>query len=390
MEREMVGFPTLAPGVSLKRLEDPCLYHAPRDELYQLNEDAFDFLLRCDGRNPLTSLAADRDFLQYCLEEGLLELHPRPHPAQVRVGLNERPSLRYLMVEVTGRCNLSCLHCYLGDASGNDLEPSVLSRLASEFEEMGGLRFIVTGGEPLMHPRWDELAPQLHGRDFRSVLVTNGVLLPEVSPELLPFHEVQVSLDGLEEGHDYLRGKGSFRLALQGLRRALELGKDVSVATVVHARNLGELRELGKLLEELGVMAWSLEYPVPEGRLAQHRWLLPPVEDVVPLLELGWGPGPHEAPGEEGCGTHMACVTPEGMLVKCGYFRECGGDVREGLRSAWKKLPRKGPPAACIDCPDLPTCGGGCLYRGLVLSGPGNPDPLACRRRGREFPAPGG
>jgi radical SAM protein with 4Fe4S-binding SPASM domain len=380
-------FPTLAPGVSLKRLEEPCLYHAPRDELYRLSEEAFGFFLRCDGTSPLSTLEAEEDFLEYCLSEGLLVPHPEPHPVPVRVGVNERPSLRYLMVEVTSRCNLACLHCYLGDPPSSDMEPHLFHRLVDEFEEMGGLRFIVTGGEPLQHPRWEELVPALERRDFRSVLVTNGLLLSGLSGDLLPFHEVQVSLDGLEKGHDHLRGEGTFRRALEGLGHALELGKDVSVATVVHSRNLGELEGLGRLLGDMGVMAWTLEYPVPEGRLAENRELLAPLEEALPLLELGWGTGPHEASGEEGCGAHMACVTPMGTLVKCGYFREVvGGDAGEGLRAAWKGLPRTGPPSACLGCPELPSCGGGCLYRGLALGGPGSPDPLACRQRGRTPP----
>lgn len=384
------GFPALAPGVFLKRLEEPCLYHVPRDELYRLSEEAFAFLLKCDGSLPLSSLEVEPDFLEYCLEEGLVVLHTVPHPAPLRVGVNERPSLRYLMVEVTGRCNLKCRHCYLGEPVASDMDPSLFRRLTEEFEEMGGLRFIVTGGEPLLHPRWEELVACLPGKGFRSVLVTNGVLLPGTAEEMLPFHEIQISLDGLEEGHDHLRGRGSFHRALQGLRHVRELGKEVSVATVVHSHNLNELEELGDLLRREGVSAWTLEYPVPEGRLARDSELLVPLEEALPHLERGWGPGPHESPGMEGCGSHLACVTPQGTLIQCGYYRDLkGGDSRSGLRNAWRNLPKAAPPEACRACPEFPSCGGGCLYRGLTLRGPGLPDPLACLQRGRTPPRDG-
>ncbi len=384
------AFPTLAPGVFLKRLEEPCLYHVFRDELYRLSEEAFSFFLRCDGSLPLSSLRVEPDFLEYCLEEGLLVLRSDPHPVPVRVGINERPSLRYLMVEVTGRCNLHCLHCYLGEPKTSDMEPSLFRKLSEEYEAIGGLRFIVTGGEPLLHPNWDELVSCLPGKGFRSVLVTNGVLLSGLGEDKLPFHEIQISLDGLEEGHDHLRGPGSFHRAFQGLRHVRNMGKEVSVATVVHSRNLQELEELGELLRHEGVSAWTLEYPVPEGRLTRESDLLVPLEEALPFLELGWGPGPHDTTGTGGCGHHLACVTPEGILVKCGYYRDLeGGDAGKGLRDAWKKLPRIPPPKACRDCPELPSCGGGCLYRGSALCGPGSPDPLACLQRGR-MPSRGG
>ena len=86
-----------------------------------------------------------------CLAEGVLlegaaaspYLLPRPAP---------RPSLRYLELLVTDRCNLRCRHCYLGDAPGRDLPLPVLERVAREFEGMQGLRLLISGGEPLLHP----------------------------------------------------------------------------------------------------------------------------------------------------------------------------------------------------------------------------------------------
>jgi len=43
----------LAPTVVLKKLELPCLYDIPNDELYELNQDADDFFLKtCQGESP--------------------------------------------------------------------------------------------------------------------------------------------------------------------------------------------------------------------------------------------------------------------------------------------------------------------------------------------------
>ena len=44
----------LAPQCALKRLEEPCLYDIVRDELYEINEEAYQFLLKCSqGEDPV-------------------------------------------------------------------------------------------------------------------------------------------------------------------------------------------------------------------------------------------------------------------------------------------------------------------------------------------------
>jgi molybdenum cofactor biosynthesis enzyme MoaA len=93
------------------------------------------------------------------------------------VGAGERPSLRYLLVHLTGRCNPRCAHCYSSEAGEADLPFDSLRRAFTEFEAGGGLRLLLSGGEPLLQPdfsRIDELLPSL---EVRTVLLTNGTLL---------------------------------------------------------------------------------------------------------------------------------------------------------------------------------------------------------------------
>jgi len=376
----------LADKVNLKRLEKPCLYHAGTDELYELTEEAFDLLLLCDGTRTASRLSLPGELFSYCLEEGLLEETASPRPRKLEVGTNSLPSLRYLVLEVTSRCNLRCLHCYLGDAGKEDLDLGAALSVLEEFGSMGGLRLAVSGGEPLLYPFFHQLNRALEGKPYRRVLITNGTLMGELRPSTLNFEEVQFSLDGLEEGHDFLRGAGTFRRTLAAMRDAAAAGLQVSAATVIHRRNLDELPRLGELLREMGAWSWTLEYPVPEGRLRENPGLLPELEEAAGLLELGWGEGMHEGVAQYACGPHLATVLPSGMLVKCDYYPQVsGGEVGEGLRRAWKALPKMGQEGICQGCELLPECGGGCRYRAELLRGKGGPDPVACLRRGKEI-----
>lgn len=389
MTRCSEGYPVLAPGVFLKRLETDCVYNARNDELYELSPEALHFLKRCDGTKALADLDAEEGFLSYCLEEGILELARQPTPRRVSESVNEIPSLRYLMVEVTDRCNLRCRHCYLGDAGRGDLAWDKLRGLLDDFDDLGGLRLMITGGEPLLYPRFAELNEALADRTYRAVLITNGTLLEDTDLRSLRFQEIQFSLDGLQEGHEVLRGEGTFRPAMAALENALAQGIDVSVATVMHRRNLHELEGLGKLLSGLGVSSWTLEFPVPSGRMADHRDLMPGVEESLPYFDLEWGSGPHDGAQGYACGAHLAAVDTGGRLIKCGYYRNLsGGGVSAGLRPAWRNLPKMRPEGACVACPLLEECGGGCRFRAELLEGPGGRDPLMCARMGLRPGAP--
>ncbi len=377
----------LGTGFFLKSLEEPCAYNALSDELYALSPDAFAFLRLCDGTRTAADLRPEADFLTSCLEMGVLEALDEPRFREIAIGENEFPSLRYLMLEVTDRCNLRCRHCYLGEAGSRDLDLETALRALDDFGAMGGLRLMVTGGEPLLYPHFDLLNRSLADLPYRCVLITNGIALDGERIRRLRFREIQFSVDGLEGGHDYLRGKGTFRKVMRSLRLALQAGFDVSVATVIHSRNLSELAALGETLFEMDVSSWTLEFPVPSGRMGENRELLPSPEEAAPFFELEWGWGAHEGAEGYACGAHLACLEPGGNLVKCGYYRGIvGGAVAgAGLRRAWRELPKMRLRGSCADCELLAECGGGCRYRAELLAGEGGPDPVMCSRLGRAW-----
>lgn len=367
----------------LTRLETPSLYNAASDELYELTEEAFELLARCDGIHMLPELELPQELLDYCLLEGLLRLASYPRFRDIPVFRNESPSLRYLMVEVTERCNLRCRHCYLGEAGKRDMERDVFLDITGAFAGMGGLRLIVTGGEPLLHPDFEKLNDAVLGLPCRAVLATNGTLLGGDRASELNFREVQISLDGMRASHDELRGDGAFAAALAGCQAVREEGLDLSIATMTHSRNLGDLKELETLVRELGAVAWALDIPVEAGRLADNPGFLPELKEAVPFLDLAFGEGVHEQGKSTGCGAHLACADVEGSLLKCGYYRQLsGGSALPDLRRAWKAVPRTGIPAACSDCEFVADCAGGCRYRAEQMRGKGSRDPVRCLQFG--------
>ena len=391
-ERAGAGAPlALAPHCFLKRLETPALYDARADALYELDEEAVRFLAGGTTSSSAARSPETAAFVDFCLGEGLLVPATAPSAVAVPDAPPLAPSLRYLLVHVTDRCTLRCRHCFIGPQTGKDLPLADVLRAADEFAALQGLRFIVSGGEPLLHRHFWRLNERLPAYPFRSILLTNGTMVDREAARALRFHEVQVSLDGPEEAHDQLRGRGSFRRALGALRLLAEAGVPVSVATVVFAGNLERFDELEAILRELPLKGWSIDVPCPAGALLEHPDLLPDPGRAASLMARSFGGGFYGSSGDWACGAHLAAVMADGTVDKCGYFTGLrSGQLREGLAAAWSRIPRWRLGDLACRCPHLAECRGGCRFRAQAHGNPLGPDPAMCHQRGVPLPGPGG
>lgn len=202
------------------------------------------------------------------------------HPLYRRLETAVHP-LRYLFLEITQRCNLACLHC--GSDCGRTREESgalttaewtaFADTLAARFPKRRDLMCVVTGGEPLCHPDLPAILGRIAGHGFPIGLVTNGYALSKRRAgrlRELGVSSLTVSLDGMRDSHDWLRGvPGSFDRAVEGLGHAAELPfRLFDVVTCANPRNIGELDAVLDLLRRKGVRRWRIFSIFPKGRAA--------------------------------------------------------------------------------------------------------------------------
>jgi radical SAM protein with 4Fe4S-binding SPASM domain len=376
-------FINLAAHCVLKKLEEPYLYDIESDDLYELSPDAYGFLLQCcQGGNPPVR-EEDREFIEYCLSENLITLSGIPIQRKIFIDPSPLPSLRYLELQLTDRCNLQCRHCYIGDGFHQDLSIGQIERVLREFEEMQGLRLLLSGGEPLLHPHFWEVNDILKDYAFRSVLLSNGTRITKEVAKRLRVHEVQVSLDGMKEGHESLRGEGTFEMVVQAIDDLQEARIGVSVATMIHQRNLKEFDQLASLLHSKEIREWNVDVPCVEGRLKENRELWVAAPRAARFLNYGFGGGWHGSKNNSTCGAHLCAILPNGKVAKCGLFgEEAVGSVEEGLRVCWQRIPRIPLGHLTCDCSEIEACRGGCRYRAKIHGGLLQPDPFQCYARG--------
>jgi len=194
--------------------------------------------------------------------------------------LYKKPKLLWLLWEATTRCNFSCLHC--GSNCGADEPADILTydeicefldQIADDFKP-GEIMFCVTGGEPLMRDDLFDVMSRASALGFHWGMTTNGVLLTKkIVQKMLDTNckTVSVSLDGLKDQHNKMRGGDCFEQTLAGIKLLVQAEKfaEVQITTVIHKGNIHELNDIYGLVKSLGVDSWRLTNVEPIGRA--HR-----------------------------------------------------------------------------------------------------------------------
>lgn len=189
--------------------------------------------------------------------------------------------LRQLFWECTWRCNLSCKHCG-SDCKSSSLLPDMPAQSFLKVVDTilphvdpHVINIVITGGEPLVRKDLEYVGRELYRRGFPWGIVTNGMLLTKERLDSLRragLHNITVSLDGLEESHNWMRGhRQSFRRAYDAIKILAEVSDlNFDVVTCVNHRSLTELEAIKKLLIEAGVKRWRLFTIFPSGRAVRY------------------------------------------------------------------------------------------------------------------------
>lgn len=130
---------------------------------------------------------------------------------------------------------------------------------------------VLTGGEPLLRKDLENCGEALYKRGFPWGVVTNGFLLsPDRFKSLLNagLRTITISLDGLEDSHNWLRDNNkSFQRAIDAISLLPSIPDlKYDVVTCVHPGNLDELDHLKELLIKTGIKYWRIFTIFPIGR----------------------------------------------------------------------------------------------------------------------------
>jgi len=348
---------------------------------------------------------------------------PAPDDIVYNKSMAEQESLpKWIAWEVTGRCNLSCVHCRARadtDSSAGDFTTAQARALIDDIASFCSPVLVLSGGEPLMRPDLFELARYGTDKGFRMALATNGSLVTdEVCARLKEsgVRIVSLSLDGATAAvhDDFRRQQGAFAGTLKAAEAFRRAGIEFIVNSSFTKRNQADIPAVYRLAKSLGARAWYLFMVVPAGRGQDILDELISREDYEGILDWHYRMekdetemlvrptcAPHyyrvvaQKNKEEGaplprrslsfstggakgcvCAQSIAFIDHRGSVQPCSYFPVSAGNVKEkSFKDIWNdsELFRslrdftkyKG---RCGSCEYLKVCGG-CRARAEILSG---------------------
>ncbi len=322
--------------------------------------------------------------------ERLPEIPAIPYPG--RGALLSAEQLCELWFHLTNRCNLSCSHCMFSSGPGDGVEllAEKVLQLAGQALELGCRVFALTGGEPLMHRDFQAIVRGLLAPGTTRVAVlTNGLLLRRIfsgfDQDFERLH-LQVSVDGLEDGHDRLRGAGTFAALADELRWLRDRGIPFTLSMCVTRDNLAEMPGVVDFAADMGAGNVHFMWYFVRGR-GDDSGFAPPerifralvdaegrararglaIDNLEALKSQIFAPSGTIHDGSN-VAWESAAVGPDGRLYPSAALvgvADLASDLDDGLDSAWRNSPVlnriRGATAADLSSPWRFLLGGGDL-----------------------------
>ena len=295
-----------------------------------------------------------------------------------------------LQWHVTQACNLHCRHCYdRSDRTTMSIEQGLhvlddLYTFCQEHNVYGQVTF--TGGNPLLYPHFMTLYKEAVDRGFLIGVLGNPMdrsyIEEMVAIQTPEFY--QVSLEGLQEHNDYIRGAGHYEQTIGFLEILKELNIYSMVMLTLTRANMAQVLPLADVLEHsTDLFTFNRLAMVGEGAALasvepdQYRGFLKSyinaaasnktihLKDNLCNLQLySDGASLQGGCAGVGCGAafNFVSVLPDGEVHACRKLpSQLGNIYNDSLTDIYHTVLaeqyRKGS-SACSKCEIRPVCGG--------------------------------
>lgn len=287
------------------------------------------------------------------------------HLAQHRDELRKEPKLCWLFFELTTRCNLHCRHCGSNCSNtGEALSKQDVLKTLSDIRNKKPM-ICLTGGEPLMHPNFFDIANAVKNENLLWGMTTNATLIGKSEAHRLKeagLSTVSVSLDGLPEEHDAFRQvKGAWKKAVEGIKHLQDVGYLPQVTTVFHSGNIDKLDEIYNMLCKLNITSWRPINVEPIGRACESKnMLLDPeaFQRLITFIHAKRFDPECRMTITYGCSHYLGLETER--MVRNHYFLCGAGITGASIRS-------NGDICACLDIENRPELVQGNIHRDHFL-----------------------
>ena len=199
----------------------------------------------------------------------------------------------YAVWELTLACNLGCVHCgsRADKPRPNELTTAEALDLVLQMRDAGIAEVTLIGGEAFLRADWLGIVRAIRDAGMKCSMTTGGLGISAAAARAMAeagLEQVSVSIDGLRDTHDRLRGKaGSWSAAFASLSHLRDAGIAITCNTQINRLSAPELALIYEDIRAAGCRAWQIGLTVPMGRAADRAEILlqpPELLDLFPFL----------------------------------------------------------------------------------------------------------
>lgn len=188
----------------------------------------------------------------------------------------------HVYFSLTNRCNLRCKMCGIAGSPSreeDELKTEECKKIIDQVVDLKVDHLILSGGEPLLRKDILSLVYYAVSKKIKMVdIITNGTLISEESAEELVnsgLNHITVSIDGLEEKEDFIRGKGAFLKAIKAIDNIKKYRKGrlptVGINFTIMDCNIDDIIPMIELARDKGCNIIVLQPMMPDNTDMQER-----------------------------------------------------------------------------------------------------------------------
>jgi Fe-coproporphyrin III synthase len=208
--------------------------------------------------------------------DGLRYGHGNDHAATAR---ERRPIVVW---NITRTCNLRCVHCYSDSMAARypgELDWEQMQAVVEDLAAYQVPSLLLSGGEPLIHPRFFDLIRCATDAGLKLTISTNGTLITPEKAAILKAANVAyvgISLDGIGAIHDEFRGKqGAFEAAVNGFKVCHEVHQKTGLRLTLTRHTVTDIERILDFIEDQEIQRVCFYHLVPSGRGSALQILRP-------------------------------------------------------------------------------------------------------------------
>lgn len=184
----------------------------------------------------------------------------------------------FIDLHVVDYCQLDCKHCYLNKdikAMPLDMLESICMDFLKTDFPLPQSELILSGGEPLLHPNFVEASRIVRKLNGHIAMSTNGILIPKYIHTFQKNDGIQISVDGDEKAHDFIRGKGSYEKAVRALKLLDEYGIRHTLSFTINQANRDCVDHIIDLCVVTGTrtLNFNIYQPIRESDLKPIKYM---------------------------------------------------------------------------------------------------------------------